>query len=836
MNFQPENEDKNVVGRPGLAANLMRRLVYAALSVFFISSATTLWSSAGYLNIGVLLAVWSLLIISGVLLVLAALARPSTQGSRRRTFLRRRGILEKALNKSAWVLLAIVFISFASGLWTAPVRSGLETAVVVWSLLIISGVLLVLAAFTDTGSRKMENAYLVILLSGMTVFFAGIVATAPLFGTDEIAIETYAARLTLNGIDPYVGANMVGVFQLYHVSFYYLTPLLTGGFVHSLNYPGLSVLLMLPGALGWVHSNYVLVFFNLASYPLLFFYYRRSDFTIIFPYAVFVLFLNFNWIYYTAGGLTEIIWLFFLSASYISRNRPWLSGLLYGLSLSSKQTAAAILPFYLYFVYMENSRSTKLTGEFVLAGALSFLLTNLPFILMNPHSWFFSVAGVASQPIIGIGLGPSIISFAGFVPMSKFVFYAVPVIIIAGLFALYVTYYGELRYAFFAFPVIAFVFYYRLLLNYLVYWPFLILLVLPDVMQAVSAMKPVPRDWRGAGRKVAAAAANLRKRKAGAAAVLLMVLGSGIVAGYGYAAALHNPLAITGIGSFGDPFDIPSNITSMNVTLRYLPAAGMPQSIPVFFRILINGPLVSANGMLWSAQSPYVGRGNTTLQIFPDTVIDYVPVNTGFRLIAYYGSFQASYYSAGSKNISVLPMENPLMQRATFFGSMLPAGWEFERNAGTNASYVYTPGRITLTLGMAANSNKPAEAAIANDRINLSSLASSDYILSYSLSVNGGGSTNTGSTFYGAMFAFGNNTEHILVEYSSSVYFSFSSSGPHSIIIRTNQTAIYFSQIASLAEFEHWPMHGVRFMYLVCTLSSDVPVSATFYNFSIRSG
>jgi uncharacterized membrane protein len=833
VTFQPEKAD-GAIERPWLFRNLIRRLAFAALSVFFISSATTLWSSAGYLDTGALIAVWALLFLSGLLLVLAAIVRPAIRGRRKRSLYDRIGLMKIVLGKSAWILLAVFFIYFAAGLWSAPVHAGLETVTAVWALLILSGLLLVLAVFADTGSRRMENAFLMILLAGMTVFFAGLVSTISLYGTDEIAIETYAAHLTVQGIDPYVNANMVGVFQLYHVSFYYLTPLLTGGFVHNLNYPGLSVLLMLPAALEWVHSNYILVFFNLASYPLLFHYYRRSDFTLIFPYAVFILFLNYNWIYYTAGGLTEIIWLFFLSASYVFRNRPWLGGLLYGLSLSSKQTAAAVLPFYLYFIYMENNRSRKLTGEFVLSGGLSFLFTNLPFILMNPDSWFFNVAGIADQPIIGIGLGPSVIAFAGFVPLARFVFYAVPVIIIFGLLAIYVSYYGELRYAFFAFPVIAFIFYYRLLLNYLVYWPFLILLVLPDVMQAVSAMKavtPVTPERRGMGSRIAATAGDLRKRRAGVAAVLLILLGSGLVTGYGYAAAVHSPLEITGIESFGDPFDMPSSITSMNVTVRYLPDAGMPQRIPLFFRVLINGPLVSANGMLWSAMSPYVGKGNTTLQIFPDTEIDYIPVNTGFRLIAYYGSLQAFYSSAGSRNISVVPMENPLMQRASFFDSAYPIGWKFYYSGGGKVSYVYTPGRVTLRLVMAGNAHTPAVAAMANEKINLTALASSDYILSYSILTN-----DTGSTVCGVMFTFGNNTEHILVAYNSSVYFSYSNPGPDSIVISTNQTAIYFSQIASLALYQHWPLHGARFMYLVSTLSPDVVVSATFYDFSIGSG
>ncbi|MBX8643526.1 MAG: hypothetical protein KIY12_02185 [Thermoplasmata archaeon] len=834
------SEEETILYPPRAAGNLLKRLAYIALSVSFISVSTTLWTDAGYLNIPVLTLVWALLLASGLLLIAATAIKPLRPNRRIDRIFRRKDIVGKILNKFSFVALALFFISTAESLAGTGVH-GFVMAVSESALVVVAIALLLVSLSVKSGSRQMENLYLVLLLAGVAFLFAGIVSVLPQFGTDEIAIETYAAYLTLHGIDPYINRNMAGVFSFYHVPFYYLTPVLTGGFVHNLNYPGLSVILMMPAITGWIHSNYVLVFFNLASYPLLFYYYRRKNFTLIFPYAVLILFLNYNWIYYTAGGLTEIIWLFFLAASYVCRNRPLMSGMLYGLSLSSKQTAAAVLPFYLYFIYMEYEGSGRKFMQFILAGVMSFIATNLPFAIMGAGQWFFNIAGVAGQPIIGIGLGPSILSFAGFLPLNRIVFYALPVILTLGLLIIYIGHYSSMKYTLFAFPAIAFTFYYRLLLNYLVYWPFLILLLLPDLMEAVRSLPPAP-ERAGLSFPRFSPAEMLTERKIGVAAVLFILIGSGMAAGYGYAVAQHNPLRITGIDSYGDPFNIPGEITSMNVTVSYSPSASMEKEIPVYFRILINGAVVSANGMLWSAKNPVIRQGNTTLTIIPDTRIDYVPMRTSFRLIAYYGNLQAVYESAGAYISGIIPIYNPLMLKASYFNTSLPIGWYREGKGAGLKELAYVPGQMELGIKSGGGDTGFQDIKLINKGINMAYLAIEGYSINYSIRISSSGNS-TGThlsasgrlvSFYGAEFSFGNGSMNIMLGFNSSASYSLRQLAPDTLLIISNSTVINFTEVARIALGEQWNIGNATFMYLVGGLVTSNSISATFYGFGIR--
>jgi uncharacterized membrane protein len=609
-----------------------------------------------------------------------------------------------------------------------------------------------------------------------------------------------------------------------------------------MTYPGLSVLMMIPALINGVHSNYILIAFNIACYPVLFGYYRKRNFTDLFPYAAFILLVNFNWVYYTVGGVTDIVWLFFLALSYVYKDRPGISGMLFGLSISFKQTPAAIFPFFLYFIYMEKGKSWKTAAIFSAAMSASFLITNAPFIAMNPSAWFSSVAGIASQPIVGIGLGPSILGFAGFIQLERFVFLILPALILAAFFILYVAEYERFKFAFFAFPVLAFIFYYRVLLNYLIYWPFLLLLLLPDLVQHMKSrgfLQPVPHE--GLRQTAAAAVAAIRDNRVAASLVVLIVIGGITVTGLGYGAASHEPLKIVKIDSFGNPYSIAGEITSMNVTVQYTPLNGDPAKIPVFFRILINGPVVSANGMLWSAQNPVIGPGVNTLLIVPNTPIDYLQNNVSFRLITYYDNFQAVYSSPGGYAMPAFQIDNPMMLNAAFYNTTSAAGWSFTVSSGASGHYYYSPGQMSIIAGRNTAHPGWVSAEMINDNINLTSLSANGVVLSYDLNITGPpasqGSTvnSTGQPliFFGSVFTFEDSLKSIWIGYNSTVSATTFHDSANMIIVLTNSTDINFTAVYNMAMANNWSVKGTTFMYLAGSLTYPSQMSATFYNFKV---
>ncbi len=751
-------------------------------------------------------------------------------------------VLRTLINRVAYIGLAIFFITYATTLWSRAGYLNLGMLIVVWLLLILAGISLIYSAVIKVNHKGIDYVFLTLLLTGMTAYFAALVGIFPTFGTDELALDTYAAYLTLHGIDPYVSANMIRAFSFYHVPFYFITPVLTGGYVHYMTYPGLSVLMMMPGLLAGVHSNYILIVFSIACYPLLFHYYRKRRFIDLFPYATFILLVNFNWVYYTVGGVTDIVWLFFLALSYIYRDRPAISGMLYGLSISFKQTPAAIFPFFLYFIYMEKGKDWKAALKFSLFMAAAFLITNAPFIAMNPSAWFNSISGVASQPIIGIGLGPSILGFAGFVPVARFVFLILPALILAIFFVIYVTEFERFKFAFFAFPVLSFIFYYRVLLNYLIYWPFLLLLLLPDLieqMKSAGFLQPSPRIHLR--QTLVAAIAGLRDNRVAASLVALILIGGVTVTGYGYAAANHDPLKIVKIDAYGNPYSVPGMITSMNVTVSYIPQNGQPASIPVFFRILVNGPVVSANGMLWSAQNPIIAPGVSTLLIVPNTPIDYIQNNVSFRLIAYYDNFQSSYSSTGGYAKPAFQIANPLMLKAGFYNTTTPVGWYFSISGDGAGSYNYSPGRISIIAGRSTAHAGWVSAEMINDNINLAALAGAGAFLNYSLNITGpagpaGSSVNASGQpllFFGAEIVFESGLKSIWIGYNATISSEILHPDVNTVVILTNITEINFKAVYGMALANNWSVSGAMFMYLAGSLTYTSQMSATFWNFSI---
>ena len=90
------------------------------------------------------------------------------------------------------------------------------------------------------------------------------------------------------------------------------------------------------------------------------------------------------------------------------RQRPFLAGLLLGLSLCLKQSAVIFLPFVIYLAY--RGQGSRGIARLTLAAGLAVLVVVVPFVLWNPNAFisdtagFFFSSGTDSDPIRGYGL------------------------------------------------------------------------------------------------------------------------------------------------------------------------------------------------------------------------------------------------------------------------------------------------------------------------------------------------------------------------------------------------------------------------------------------------
>lgn len=751
--------------------------------------------------------------------------------------------LRRTVGRFSYVGLTIVDIAFASTIWSASGYLHLPSLVSVWILLLVAGISLVVASMLGEQKRGMDYLFLGLLIASIAAFFAALLQSYPALGTDELAIDTYSAYLLLHGMNPYFNTNMLSVFQFYSFPLYFITPVLTGGYVHYLTYPGLSVLLFVPAVLLGIGTNLVLILFNLLAFVLLFVYYRKMQFTELFPYAAFILLININMVYYSVGGVTDIVWMVFLGASYAFRSRAYTSGALFGLAIAFKQTPAILFPFFLYFIFRESGGSVKRSAGFTAAAAAAFLLPNIPFILMSPSDWLHNVAGVATQPIIGIGMGPSILAFTGALQIASFVFYVVPALILSACFVVYVSNYERMKYTFFAFPGIAFIFYYRLLLNYVMYWPFMVLMLMPDLLLEIGSRTSAP-GIRQNLKWPRAFFSGIRGRKVETLLLALILIAGIAVTSYGFVVGSRQPLKVLGVGGFNDTASTGVSITSMNVMLEYDPLNGGPAHIPVSFRILTDSPIVSANGLLWSATRPLLSPGVNNLTIIPDTAVDALPAGLPFRLIAYYGSYQTAYNSPGASAPPAVLFVNPyLLMPAANDSTSIPPGWFFTPNtAGGSAHYALKNGSLTLNATKTSRKTDWAVSQFTNGGINMSGLLKGNYTLSYDVSIvsgsTAGGSNVTAGgmpdTFYGTQIQFADDTEQIWIGYNGSVPLALYRPNAYTLVIISNTTVINFSSIYGIAAAMGWPTGSANFAYVVGSWTQPGVFGARFNSFLLQ--
>jgi hypothetical protein len=132
---------------------------------------------------------------------------------------------------------------------------------------------------------------------------------------------------------------------------------------------------------------------------------------------------------------TEIVCVALLLAAWHLRRRKWLAPVLLGLACAFKQYSWFFVPYFILEVWLTQGGSTALRWCGVALG--TFLLPNLPYLIMSPGAWVQSLLLPISEPLFPQGIGIMTLSLGHLVPYAPPIFYAVcELLVLAALPAL----------------------------------------------------------------------------------------------------------------------------------------------------------------------------------------------------------------------------------------------------------------------------------------------------------------------------------------------------------------------------------------------------------------
>lgn len=496
--------------------------------------------------------------------------------------------------------------------------------------------------YFETGHRQWPLLATLALLSLVWTF--AFWYGSPRFPTDEFAIDLYSAHLFLNGLNPYLPQNTVNVFAYFQLGgskglpVNVITPYSTGGFVTNLSYPAISVLAFVPSVLiGRLQTATMIPLYAIPPLIAYLAYHRRKlgEMALI---PVFIILLNPSYLGQVGLGYSDIIWMVMTMLSLYFYRKPVVSGLLMGAALSVKQIPWLLFPFMFIFLFKELG--FRHSTRWAVMSVVGFLAINLVFFVQDPAAFFKAIVAPEFQQIIGVGFGPSQLSFLGIIPVPRMYFSLMTVSILIASILVYSIYYEKLRYSFLAFPIIIFLFNYRLLLNYILFWPLISLLMPAMIME---------RKRRKSENNVPAKHAGSHRLKRLAIPALIIVL---LVAPAAYAISAPSDthqISITGLHSSQISSE---NVTGMSLFIR-LNYGGVSYG-ELLYRIAPASHSLDMNGYLWRSENiTELSNGSRIVHIVPESQSQNLPWNGSYRLIVYYGNISSTTtFSLNSGNLT----------------------------------------------------------------------------------------------------------------------------------------------------------------------------------------
>jgi uncharacterized membrane protein len=345
--------------------------------------------------------------------------------------------------------------------------------------LIIYGVSLLVLAFsllpTDILLRFRHLPLIPFIIATLvSVYVVAEIAYKGSYRTDVLAYSQYAAILFVKqGANPYL-QDMTTALQMFRVQPGDLTPLTSGEYLTTFQYPALHFLVLVPFV--WLapfgDMRWVLVAFEVGVILTLYFFCPQN----LRPMILLPLFAGSDlMINFTASSVTDMLWVLPLIFAAFSLKKPLISGFFYGLSCAFKQIPWLLAPFLLIYMLQidrDGKTEVRLLRALKFAGiaVAVFLAVNLPFMASAPMAWFGNVLTPIASDLVILSQGPSALTQVGAVEVGRAFYTILAVGVAAVLFVNYYAYFDRLKYMFWIFPGIILWFSFRALTNYVIYW------------------------------------------------------------------------------------------------------------------------------------------------------------------------------------------------------------------------------------------------------------------------------------------------------------------------------------------------------------------------------
>lgn len=320
-----------------------------------------------------------------------------------------------------------------------PLGGALLATVVGWSLLILLWVLLGTgrrdagAAASPGVRRALRVLWLALCASALAglAMLIGVLAPPPPDSTphhnDAVAIGECAARLVLDGRDPYASLDLFSCYERLGIGPDRTTPLRRGlfrdveiypddaqlaaawearrrdpasnvEFEARPSYPALSLLVFAPWVALGLDLTALALLLLLSAMALVLIRAERG----LRPFVLTASLASLSGIASVVGGTTDLLYALPLLAAWLWRERRW-SGVALGLAVSAKQLAWFAAPYYLIAV-LHSHGGREAARRAGLAVAV-FAIVNAPFALPDPAAWTSGLVAPALEPMFPRGVG-----------------------------------------------------------------------------------------------------------------------------------------------------------------------------------------------------------------------------------------------------------------------------------------------------------------------------------------------------------------------------------------------------------------------------------------------
>jgi uncharacterized membrane protein len=355
-------------------------------------------------------------------------------------------------------------------------RADIHPEVAVLTLLLYGVSLFMIALSlmpTKTVFKFKDFSLVPLFLSIITsVYVVAEIAYRGSYRTDVLAFSQYAAILVTKGLNPYM-QDLTPALAMFAVQPSDLTPLSSGGYLTTFQYPSLHFLVFVPFVLAGLRDmRWVLVMFEVAAILLL---YLKAPVNLR-PMLILPLFAGADiLINFTASSVSDMLWVLPLMCTALTLDKkPVLSGFFYGIASAFKQPPWLLAPFLIIYLLRVTAGGWRIrlrkVASFLGPAAGFFLFVNLPFAYSDPTDWFRNVITPISSNLVILSQGPAVLSQVGLVSVGRVFYSGLAIGVLIVLVGNYYVYFDKLRYMLWIFPGVILWFSFRALTSYVVYW------------------------------------------------------------------------------------------------------------------------------------------------------------------------------------------------------------------------------------------------------------------------------------------------------------------------------------------------------------------------------